>query len=115
MAFSYSGGRYIKTFSPSNWTNYFTKWVEVEPIMTITAKRIICRFRLPSIIVSDNDMQFTSQLLANRVILRGLKRRLEEAKGRQGCFSARTLERKEGPAYLEHDEFTYVLYLKHKS
>ncbi|RDX68560.1 hypothetical protein CR513_52433, partial [Mucuna pruriens] len=75
---------------------------EVMPIM-------LCHFGLPGIIVLDNDIQFTSQLVAefcsqlgikqaftfvehpqsygqvesaNRVILRGFRRRQEEAKGR---------------------------------
>ncbi|RDX92035.1 Tf2-6, partial [Mucuna pruriens] len=97
--------------------DYFTKWVEAEPMATITAervkhficKKIICRFGLPAEIVSDNGTQFASSTTAkfcqelhirqsftsvehpqanrqaeaaNRVILRGLRRRLEEAKGR---------------------------------
>ncbi|RDY02419.1 Tf2-9, partial [Mucuna pruriens] len=97
--------------------DYFTKWVEAEPMATITAervkrfiwKKIICRFGLPAEIVSDNGTQFASSTTAkfcqelhirqsftsvehpqangqaeaaNKVILRGLRRRLEEAKGR---------------------------------
>ncbi|RDX79320.1 Tf2-8, partial [Mucuna pruriens] len=97
--------------------DYFTKWVEEEPIATISSKRIkcffwkkiICRFSMPAKIVSDNGMQFASRTTAeffkglrikqlftsvehpqangqaetaNKVILRGLWKRLEEAKGR---------------------------------
>ncbi|RDX62562.1 Pro-Pol polyprotein, partial [Mucuna pruriens] len=97
--------------------DYFTKWVEAEPMAAITAervkrfvwKKIICRFGLPAEIVSDNGTQFASSTTAkfcqelhirqsftsvehpqangqaeaaNKVILRGLRRRLEEAKGR---------------------------------
>ncbi|RDX88963.1 Retrovirus-related Pol polyprotein, partial [Mucuna pruriens] len=97
--------------------DYFTKWIEAEPMATITAervkrfiwKKIVCRFGLPAEIVSDNGTQFASSItarfcqdldikqsftsvehpqangqaeVANRVILRGLRRRLEEAKGR---------------------------------
>ncbi|RDX98498.1 Tf2-6, partial [Mucuna pruriens] len=97
--------------------DYFTKWVEAEPMATITAervkrfiwKKIICRFGLPAEVVSDNGTQFASSATAkfcqelhirqsftsvehpqangqaeaaNKVILRGLRRRLEEAKGR---------------------------------
>ena len=50
--------------------DYFTKWAEVEPLATITSKKvldfvvksIICRFGLPKKIVSDNATQFDSDL-----------------------------------------------------
>ena len=46
--------------------NYFTKWVEAEPIMMIIEgkvrsfvwKNIICRFGVPYVIISDNGKQF---------------------------------------------------------
>ena len=95
---------------------YFTKWIEVEPVAQITAhkfqhflwKNIVCRFGIPKRLVSDNGTQFASQQLgklctelgvkqvfasvehsqknrqvdsANRVLLKGLKRRLDKAKG----------------------------------
>jgi len=95
---------------------YFTKWIEAEPVAQITAhkiqsfvwKNIVCRFGVPKRLVSDNGTQFASHLLkklcedigtqqvfasgehpqtngqvesANRVLLRGLKRRFEKAKG----------------------------------
>ncbi|RDY05632.1 Tf2-11, partial [Mucuna pruriens] len=97
--------------------DYFTKWVKVESVTTISSerikhffwKKIIYRFGIPAEIVSDNGTQFTSRTTAeffeglrikqlftsvehpqsngqteaaNRVILRGLQKRLEEAKGR---------------------------------
>ena len=42
--------------------DYFTKWVEIEPLTTITEKnvrsfvwkRIICRFGIPRVLISDN-------------------------------------------------------------
>ena len=42
--------------------DYFTKWVEAEPLTTITTKRvinfvvrnIICRFGIPKIVITDN-------------------------------------------------------------
>ena len=48
--------------------DYFTKWVEAEPLATITTKKvldfvvnyIVCRYGLPRKIVSDNGTQFDS-------------------------------------------------------
>ncbi|KAK2427613.1 hypothetical protein QL285_026181 [Trifolium repens] len=50
-------------------TKCFTKWIEAEPVATISFekvinfywKKIICRFGLPKFIVSDNGTQFTSE------------------------------------------------------
>ena len=87
---------------------YFTKWIEAEPIAQITSHKIQCRFGIPKRLVFDNGTQFASQQLgklctelgikqvfasvehpqtngqvesANRVLLQGLKRRLDKAKG----------------------------------
>uniref|UniRef100_A0A2N9J5E4 Integrase catalytic domain-containing protein n=1 Tax=Fagus sylvatica TaxID=28930 RepID=A0A2N9J5E4_FAGSY len=46
--------------------DYFTKWVEAEPLATITKKNIqsfvwkavICRFGIPRVLMSDNGKQF---------------------------------------------------------
>ncbi|XP_027171595.1 uncharacterized protein LOC113771181 [Coffea eugenioides] len=46
--------------------DYFTKWVEAEPLRTITGlaiqkffwKCIVCRFGIPQVIISDNGRQF---------------------------------------------------------
>ena len=46
--------------------NYFTKWVEAEPLATIMEKNIcsfvwrniICRYGIPRVLVSDNGKQF---------------------------------------------------------
>ncbi|RDX68187.1 Retrovirus-related Pol polyprotein from transposon 17.6, partial [Mucuna pruriens] len=97
--------------------DYFTKWIEVEIVTTISAKKIkhfyrkkiIGRFGLPTEIVLDNGTQLASRAMtnfcaqlkikqcftsvehpqtngqaevANKVILRGLRRQLEEVKGR---------------------------------
>ena len=48
--------------------DYYTKWVEVEPLSEITEawttnfvwKNIICRFRVPHSLVSDNGTHFDS-------------------------------------------------------
>ena len=46
--------------------DYFTKWVEAEVLATITKKNvrsfvwrnIVCRYRIPRVLVSDNGKQF---------------------------------------------------------
>ena len=96
--------------------DYFTKWIEAEPLANATAQRsrkflhrnIVTRFRVPYSITTDNGTQLTDvgfrQLVAdlnikhhftsvehpqtngqveatNKVILAGLKQRLQDAKG----------------------------------
>ena len=98
-------------------TNYFTKWVEAEPLANIRdvdAKRlvwknIVTRFGVPHVLISDNNLQFDSKMFikyygklgitnrysilaypqgngqveaVNKVIVSGLKKRLDDAKGR---------------------------------
>ena len=44
----------------------FTKWVEAEPIVTITEakitsfvwKNVVCKFGIPNVIISENGKQF---------------------------------------------------------
>ena len=51
-------------------TDYFTKWVEAEPLANIRDvdakkfvwKNIITRFRVPYALISDNDLQFDSKM-----------------------------------------------------
>uniref|UniRef100_A0A2N9F7U3 RNase H type-1 domain-containing protein n=1 Tax=Fagus sylvatica TaxID=28930 RepID=A0A2N9F7U3_FAGSY len=65
-------------------TDYFTKWIEAEPhshIREVDTKRflwksIITRFGIPWAVISDNAE------VSNKVILDGIKKRLEEAKSR---------------------------------
>ena len=53
--------------------DYFTKWVEVEPLATITEKsirtfvwrNIICRYGIPRVLVSDNGKQFDNSAFKN--------------------------------------------------
>uniref|UniRef100_A0A2N9FTH5 Integrase catalytic domain-containing protein n=1 Tax=Fagus sylvatica TaxID=28930 RepID=A0A2N9FTH5_FAGSY len=98
-------------------TNYFTKWVEAEPLARITDsesrkfvwKNKITRFGRPKCLIFDNGTQFDSGLFkkyfsefgirnhfsspaypqgngqaesSNKTILNGIKKRLEEVKGR---------------------------------
>uniref|UniRef100_A0A2N9ENC7 Uncharacterized protein n=1 Tax=Fagus sylvatica TaxID=28930 RepID=A0A2N9ENC7_FAGSY len=98
-------------------TDYFTKWIEAEPLSNIRDvdtkrffwKNVITRFGIPWAAISDNGTQFESRLFkgfcldlgiknffsspgypqsngqaeaSNKVILSGIKRKLEEAKGK---------------------------------
>ena len=98
-------------------TDYFTKWVEAEPLANIRDmdvkrfiwKNIITRFGVPNVLISDNGLQFDSKAFrkycsdlgiknrystptypqgngqaeaVNKVIVNGLKKRLDDAKGR---------------------------------
>ena len=98
-------------------TDYFTKWVEAEPLTNIRDvdakkfawKNIITRFGVPHALISDNGLQFDSKTFksycgelgirnrystlvypqgngqaedVNKAIVNGLKKRLDDAKGR---------------------------------
>ena len=96
--------------------DYFTKWIEVEPLSSITAQQAwkffwwntFTRFGISNCLITDNGTQFTDHKIrdflssykvehhftsvehsqangqveaANKVILRGLKKRLNDKKG----------------------------------
>ena len=98
-------------------TDYFTKWVEAEPLANIRDvdankfiwKNNVTRFGVPHTLISDNSLQFDSKAFrrycselgianrysspaypqgngqakaVNKVIVKGLKKRLDDAKGR---------------------------------
>ena len=98
-------------------TDYFTKWVEAEPLANIRDvngkkfvwKNIVTRFGVPHVLISDNGLQFDSKMFrkycgelgiinrystpaypqengqakaVNKVIVNGLKKRLDDAKGK---------------------------------
>ena len=98
-------------------TDYFTKWVKVEPLANIRDvdvkkfiwRNIVTRFGVPCTLISDNGLQFDSKAFKryccelgitnkystlaypqgngqaeaiNKVIVNGLKKRLDDAKGR---------------------------------
>jgi hypothetical protein len=60
---------------------YFTKWIEARAVSTITSKtaqkffwqNIVCRFRVPSELIVDNDKQFDSQDFRNFCLSIGTK------------------------------------------
>ncbi|XP_072071984.1 uncharacterized protein [Arachis hypogaea] len=96
--------------------DYYTKWIEVEPLATISSsncrkfmwRQVITQFGIPEVVISDNGTQFTNKKFveflaglgikqkfssvehpqtngqgefANKVILLGLKKRLDNKKG----------------------------------
>ena len=98
-------------------TDYFTKWVEVEPLANIKDmdakkfiwKNIVTRFGVPHALILDNGLQFDSKMFrkycgklgitnrystpaypqwngqaeaVNKVIVSGLKKRIDDAKGK---------------------------------
>ena len=60
---------------------YFTKWVEAEPLATITEKsictfvwrNIICRYGIPRVLISDNGKQFNNSAFKNFYSELGIK------------------------------------------
>ena len=52
-------------------TDYFTKWVEAEPLANIRDvyvkrfvwKNIVTQFGVPHVLISDNSLQFDSKML----------------------------------------------------
>ena len=61
--------------------DYFTKWVEVKALTTIIEKNvrsfvwrcIICRFGIPSVLVSDNGKQFDNDSFRDFCSLLGIR------------------------------------------
>ncbi|KAI0493830.1 hypothetical protein KFK09_023955 [Dendrobium nobile] len=53
--------------------DYFTKWVEAEPLTKITEvnakqflwKNIVCRFSIPAKVITDNGTQFTGKIFTS--------------------------------------------------
>ena len=64
--------------------DYFTKWIEAEPLATITAqqvqkftwKNVICRHGLPNAIVTDNGRQFIDKGFEEFLQQLGIRHRL---------------------------------------
>ncbi|XP_031106129.1 uncharacterized protein LOC116010757 [Ipomoea triloba] len=57
--------------------DYFSKWIEAEPLATITAQQcarfvwrnVIARFRVPVHLITDNGRQFESQYFKNFLVM----------------------------------------------
>ncbi|GAA0141814.1 hypothetical protein LIER_02869 [Lithospermum erythrorhizon] len=68
--------------------DYFSKWVEIAPLRSTTSeaikefiwKKIITRYGIPKILVSDNRLRFDSKVeVMNRTIFTGIKNNLLES------------------------------------
>ena len=106
---------------------YFTKWVEAEPLATITEKsictfvwrNIICRYGIPRVLISDNGKQFNNSAFKNFYSELGIKNHYSspahpQAKG-QVKVTNRTLlkiikTRLEGAKGIWPDELPSVLW-----
>ena len=61
--------------------DHFSKWVEAEPLATITEKNIhsfvwrniICRYGIPRVLVSDNGKQFDNSAFKDFCLKLGIK------------------------------------------
>ena len=61
--------------------DYFTKWVEAKALVTITEKNIwnfvwkniICRYKIPRLLVSDNEKLFDNSALRDFCSELGIK------------------------------------------
>ena len=80
-------------------TDYFTKWVEVEPLANIRDidvkrfiwKNILTRFRVPHTLISDNGLQFDSKAF------------------RQYCFNLEIKNRYSTPTYPQENGQTEAI------
>ena len=80
-------------------TDYFTKWVEVEPLSNIRDvnikrfvwKNIVTRFGIPHTIVSDNGLQFDSKTFRRYRCELGMKNRYSTLTYPQGNGQAKTV------------------------
>ena len=82
-------------------TNYFTKWVEVEPlpnIKDVDAKRffwknIVTRFGIPHTLISNNDLQFDSKAFRRYYCDLGITNRYSTPAYPQGNRQAKTVNK----------------------
>ena len=82
-------------------TDYFTKWVEVEPLVNIRdvdAKRfvwknIVTRFGIPRTLISNNDLQFDSKAFRSYCCDLGILNRYATQAYPQGNGQAKTVNK----------------------
>ena len=82
-------------------TDYFTKWVEAEPLANIRDvdvkrfiwKSIVTRFGVPNVLISDNGLQFDSKAFRKYCSDLGIKNIYSTLAYPQGNGQARLLTR----------------------
>ena len=82
-------------------TDYFTKWVEAEPLANIGDvdvkrfiwKNIVTRFGVPNVLISDNGLQFDSKAFRKYCSDLGIKNIYSTPAYPQGNGQARLLTR----------------------
>ena len=82
-------------------TDYFTKWVEAEPLANIRNvdvkrfiwKNIVTRFGVPYVLISDNGLQFDSKTVKKYCSDLGIKNRYSTSTYPQGNGQAETVNK----------------------
>ena len=82
-------------------TNYFTKWVEAEPLANIRDvdvkrfiwKNIVTRFGVPYVLISDNGLQFDSKAFRKYCSDLGIKNRYSTSSYPQGNGQAEAVNK----------------------
>ena len=83
------------------YTNYFTKWVEAEPLANIRDvdvkrfiwKNIVTRFEVPYVLISDNCLQFDSKAFRKSCSDLGIKNRYSTLAYPQGNGQAKAVNK----------------------
>ena len=82
-------------------TDYFTKWVEAEPLANIRDvdvkrfiwKNIVTRFGVPNVLISDNGLQFDSKAFRKYYSDLGIKNRYSTLAYPQGNGQAKAVNK----------------------
>ena len=81
--------------------DYFTKWVEVEPLANIRDvdvkrfiwKNIVTRFGVPNVLISDNGLQFDNKTFRKYCFDLGIKNRYSTPAYSQGNGQAEAINK----------------------
>ncbi|CAA0822343.1 Unknown protein, partial [Striga hermonthica] len=94
--------------------DYFSKWVEAEPLAKITEEKMIqflfnnvcCRFGIPKVLISDNGTQFQGKQIQTWCLDIGIKQRFASVAHPQtnGQAEVTILGIKKNPFWLQKEE-----------